>query len=105
MDEVNVPMKLGYTHLIYAIWNNCPVVVRALIELGADVNQKDRYEWTPLYMVIRVRNHEIVKMLLEAGADPNYECPLRFAENANLTQIRDLLLEYGARPLKTKKKN
>ena len=84
MDEVNVPMKLGYTHLIYAIWNNCPVVVRGLIELGADVNQKDRYGWTPLYMAIRVRNHEIVKMLLEAGSDTNYECPLRFAVDANL---------------------
>ena len=80
MDEVNVPMSLGYTHLIYAIWNNCPVVVRGLIELGADVNQKDRYEWTPLYMAIRVRNH-----VNRGWRRPEYECPLRVAVEKNFT--------------------
>jgi hypothetical protein len=69
------------------------------VELNA--NHGPRLE-TPL--MLAMNNSEIIKLLLEHGADPNYvfhpslPCPLQYAikNNASLETIQ-LLLKYGAR--------
>ena len=56
-----------------------PDVIRQLIELGVDVNAKDRCGWTPLHFAARTKcpaadqNRFIacIKLMIDAGADVN----------------------------------
>jgi ankyrin repeat protein len=45
--------------------------VRALIELGADVNQANDYGTTPLYTAAEKGHEAIVRALIDFGADVN----------------------------------
>ncbi|XP_031429925.1 caseinolytic peptidase B protein homolog isoform X2 [Clupea harengus] len=45
-------------------------VLRLLAE-GADVNHRHKLGWTPLMVAAMNRQHNVVKVLLEKGADPN----------------------------------
>ena len=65
-----------------------PEVVRHLIELGVDVNAKDRRRWTPLHFAARTKNPAVVKLLLEAGADVNA------TDDEGITPLHQGLLQY-----------
>ncbi len=58
----------GATPLWIAAHNGHETVVRALIELGADVNKAMDDGWTPLYIADREGHETIVQILTEAGA-------------------------------------
>jgi ankyrin repeat protein len=45
--------------------------VRALIELGADVNKARNDGVTPLYIAAQVGHEAVVRALIEAGVDVN----------------------------------
>jgi ankyrin repeat protein len=78
----------GITPLLMAISNNQMEVARFLIGLGAKINVSDWYGRTPLWTAVEVRNMdfdngtfengvdrepllELIKVLLDRGADPN----------------------------------
>jgi uncharacterized protein len=65
-----------------------PEVVRHLIELGVDVNARDRRLWTPLHFAARTKNPAVVKLLLEAGADVNA------TDDEGITPLHQGLLQY-----------
>jgi ankyrin repeat protein len=79
--------------------------VAALLRRGAPVNGTDKYGTTPLYKAAVQGETKIVRMLLEAGADPNQESggdsegtPLCAAASWGRIEIVRLLLEHGADP-------
>lgn len=79
--------------------------VASLLRRGAPVNAGDKYGTTPLYKAAVQGETEIVRMLLEAGADPNRESsgedegtPLCAAASWGHTEIVRLLLQHGADP-------
>jgi ankyrin repeat protein len=87
--------------LIDAVQKSDTVTVRLLIANGAPVNElRDRM--TPLLWAIFRGDVECVRLLLEAGADPNLrpnptDSPLWHAEDDfGLVEIADLLKSYGA---------
>ena len=47
--------------------------VSVLLEKGIDVNRRDKFGRTPLYMACRYGSKGDVKKLLKAGADPNIQ--------------------------------
>jgi ankyrin repeat protein len=51
-------------------------IVQALLNAGADayINAKNQYGYTPLYYAYRNGHFDIVKVLLEAGADSTEKC-------------------------------
>lgn len=71
--EVNPKEAFSRSPLMYAITRYDPVMVKALIARGADVNLKNGVGTTPLMTAIISRGPrlEMVKVLMEAGADPN----------------------------------
>jgi ankyrin repeat protein len=70
--DINDGDKEGMTALMYAVENNSPDVVQALLAGGADVNAKDKQDMTVLMRaVVKKSGREMITMLLEAGADAN----------------------------------
>lgn len=56
-------------------------IVELLIEKGAKVNAKTKYNWTPLIYATRLGNLNIVKLLIEKGAEVNVK------DNKNWTPL------------------
>ena len=107
----------GVTPLIWAIWNTRFDVAKYLIEHGANVNRWDWWGRTPLYLAVdyvtlphggrpdqpsldETLPIDIVRLLLEKGADPNPQlkmtAPLRATGN---DRGLDPMLAPGVTPL------
>jgi len=94
-----------YSLLGYTCRTNKPVFTKKLIEMGADIRsgcESDPYINDNLYIAVYNNAPEIVKMLLEKGADTNgYNDETRFTVlslacvNDNF-DIAKLLIEHGA---------
>jgi len=77
--------------------------IREAIQAGADVNVRNEYGVTTLYMASKHRYPEIVKLLITAGANPNMDSkyganPLWVASDKGYTETVKLLLKAGADP-------
>ena len=131
----------GITPLLMAITNNQVDTARFLIERGAEINIVDWYGRSPLWSAVEVRNMdvdnatfvngvdrepvlELIKILLDKGADPNVRTaetppirrfilpitgslewvdfvgmtPFLYAARAGDLTVMKLLLEHGANP-------
>lgn len=58
----------NWTILHAAARNGNVKVVELLIVHGADVNAKDKYDWTPLNLALKYKRSEVVSVLKEHGA-------------------------------------
>ena len=71
-----------------------------LIEFGADVNAQNDDASTPLHLT--EKNMQIIRILLEAGADPNikdkdYDYPYYFAFYGSMPrELTELYIKHGA---------
>ena len=77
-------------------------IVRELLEkTDINVNHTNFVGWTPLLEAIGAKQQEIVKLLLDHGANPHMtdkygKTPLELAREKGYHQIADLLLAAGA---------
>ena len=81
-------------------------LAKTLLAKGADINAKEKYGWTPLFIALREHNMsfgkdntEITEFLILNGADVNFQdeygaTPLDLAKSDKMKQ---LLLKYGAK--------
>ena len=75
--------------------------VKRLFEKGVDINQLDDDGWTPLIMASRYGSQEVVKFLLDVGADFNFQnedgnnTALMFASIFGYVDIVRMLVNIG----------
>ncbi|MGD2168062.1 MAG: ankyrin repeat domain-containing protein [Gammaproteobacteria bacterium] len=130
--DIDLPDPDGVSPLLIAIMNANWDLASQLIDAGADVNQWDIYGEAPLFTAVRLHSRidggrasidpvnvtngtQIVRALLEHGANPNMQLFFRPANVRGSTNTRgstpliraagdgsrelvELLLEYGADP-------
>ncbi|MBW5390752.1 ankyrin repeat domain-containing protein [Brachyspira hampsonii] len=105
--DINLPTELtGFTPLMASLHNIA--IAELLIEKGADIEAKDDDGINALVYASTYNNEEMVKFLLEKGADANTVCeienehtdisstPLMNAAYRGNTNIINMLLENGA---------
>jgi ankyrin repeat protein len=90
------PLKI-YDPLCVAISKNDNDTAKKIIEYGADVNQRFN-GMTPLMYAARYNNVEMIKMLLDKGANPSEKdskgiSALKYAEMSNAKEALQLLNE------------
>ena len=91
----------GKTRLIIAVENNQNIIVRKLIERGANIEAIDFSGKTPLIIAVENNNLAIVRELLERGANKEVsdlfgKTPLIIAVENNMYTIFRELLDKGA---------
>ena len=124
--DVNAKDEAGYTPLHHAAERGYKVIVKLLITKGADVNARDHFAklirdgvvslklngvvmnanneegFTPLYKAIDGNHTEIIKHLINNGADVNVEnplggrSPLHMAVDQGKREIIEMLVNKGA---------
>lgn len=102
--------KNGEEYLIHRILNEYPMVVegqlvllRTLIEAGADLNAREGEARTPVFLAVFRARTKALKILLERGADPNLTdgkgwTPLSRSVPSRGLEYTKLLLKHGADP-------
>lgn len=90
-----------YKQLDQAIYDKNLSKVKALLDLGLDINKQDLYGNTYLYQAVNFQAQDIVDELLKRGADVNLQnkqkwSPLMVAVLKNYADIVQLLLDHGA---------
>ncbi|XP_014663141.1 PREDICTED: putative ankyrin repeat protein RF_0381 [Priapulus caudatus] len=96
--------KSGETPLMYAAWVGEEAMVQMLLSHGADANATDSYGWTSLHIAVCSGRLDIVRLLLEAGADPSVAdtesgmTPLMMAVRKGNEAAVQMLLSHGADP-------
>ncbi|KAM3174258.1 hypothetical protein ACTXT7_010901 [Hymenolepis weldensis] len=103
--SVNAKAKLAI-HITGFALMNIDLIISDLADVHADYLQKpscsfDREQATPFHVALRLKDPEIVKMLIDAGADVTTEArgkhqPIHLAAKAGDTDIIKLLLNKGA---------
>ncbi|ANE48711.1 hypothetical protein SY83_03810 [Paenibacillus swuensis] len=92
----------GETDITIAAANGDAEQLQSLIDAGSDVNYQDGDGWTALMYSVNGNRPDLMKMLLEAGADPNiaentYEdTALTMSLNHDTTDAVELLVQHDA---------
>jgi ankyrin repeat protein len=88
----------GKTALLVAIEKDKSALAKLLIEKGADINVRDKRNQSPLYLSIKKDREDLVALLLEKGVDQSaqIQLPLITATFNNNLNIVKMLLDKGA---------
>ena len=107
--DPNAPVDDGFPPLIAALCctretpganrrTDVSDIIHLLIAFGVDPNQRGINDYTPLHMAVAERNADAIRILLDAGANPelrtridSYETPLEMADGAGLKDIAAML--------------
>ena len=98
---INTPNNYGNTALMTAVSCGNYILIRYLVEHGANVNQPNIFGFTPLISAIEKANKKLVKCLVEYNADDVFsnnegEILLMLAKEKGLKKITKILEKVKA---------
>ena len=99
--DINIPAKSNRTPLLWVSMSSSGMLIKALIDLGADVNaQRTDNKGTPLMLASCRNNYMATHLLLEHGADANIQAsdgyaPLHESVSRGFFKVSQLLIESG----------
>ncbi len=98
LDDPDVVDVSGWTLLHFAAQDSHPEVAHRLVQLGADVNRKDKHGNSPLWTAtFNARGtYDVVRILVDAGADVSSRnnagrSPLGFAKTIQDEELIKIL--------------
>ncbi len=101
--DVNIAGRLGRTPLLWAISvvENSTDMISVLIDVGAQIEAKDSFGYTPLVYAAQRGNADVVNLLLSKNADipiepPNGRRLLSFCAQNGLKDLLKKAIEKGA---------
>lgn len=99
---INTPNNYGNTALMTAVSCGNYVLIRYLVEHGANINQFNKFGFTPLLSAIEKSNKKIVKCLVEYNVDEIffnnlYDTFLNLAKKKGLKKITRILEKARAK--------
>ena len=99
VEDLNQPMKNGYTPLIYSVKYNQKAIVSYLIEKGADIEEPANGK-TPLMYAAKYNRIELLKLLIDKGANVNNSTykgnALYYAKKYERDKVIDILKHHDA---------
>ncbi|NKB72585.1 MAG: hypothetical protein GKR89_36375 [Candidatus Latescibacteria bacterium] len=107
-DLADAPQKDGITPIFWAARKGDPATVQLLLDHGVELNRivhRWWYEWIPLFAALQGNHEEAARLMLEAGADPNFRIQQDDWQGATALKVAarwaplstvELLLDYGA---------
>lgn len=108
-EDVNATDENGVTALHWAVLYDRYGTAKLLLENGANVNVKEHskaggfcgWGWYPLHLALRNENREIIRLLIDHGADVNAPrtdgwTPLNTAAHHGQSDVIELLISKGA---------
>lgn len=101
MVSVNSTNKTQESCLTISITKNRLEIMKYLVDKGANINQPNRFDQTPLYSAAWCQKFEMVKILIDKGArldlcSKKGETPLCIASSVGDLEIVKCLIENGA---------
>ncbi|CAG8239994.1 unnamed protein product [Penicillium salamii] len=91
------------TPLAIAIEHGHTAIANQLLDQGADISARNKYQQTPLFEVARLGDESLARRLIDLGAevdatDENWKSPLRYALYEKHSSVVEVLLQRGADP-------
>lgn len=102
-DVDKVGGRYARTALTEAAGAGNVVIIKQLVEKGADINAKDYEGTTPIFFACMYGHVEAVRLLIELGADLNVQAagmgrtPMSLAKTNGHTEIVQILKDAGAK--------
>ena len=99
--DINIPALCNRTPLLWASLSSSSMLIKTLIDLGADVNaQRTDDEVAPLFLAACWNNYMATHLLLEHGAHANVQdsdgwSPLHVSVEKGFFEVSQLLIEVG----------
>eukprot|EP00210_Caulerpa_lentillifera_P006929 g6625.t1 len=105
LDQESCPVNAadghGFTALHYVVFLNNAFLTSKLICRGADINAQSIAGEVPVFLAAKKSRWSSLRVLLEAGADPNYRsCAFWTAIDRYDNDVVRMLLRHGANSMK-----
>jgi ankyrin repeat protein len=103
VKDANWTTKIGQPLIVIATEQGFDQIVKTLLDFGADPNQFDHLENTPLNIAAEQGRYALSNLLVQSGADPNHAnimgtTPIAAAAKNGHNEVANLLAEQGANP-------
>ena len=99
--DINIPALCNRTPLLWASPSSSSMLIKTLVDLGADVNaQRSDNKATPVMLAACWNNYMATRLLLEHGGDANVQAidiwsPLHASVSVGFFEVSKLLIEAG----------
>lgn len=88
--------------LHYAVFLNNTDIIRKILNMGYNINAKDRHGQTPLVVAFRNNHYDAVKLLIQRGADIHAQVCYYIGFNLKMHRsLYEVVLDYGDDEMRT----